>query len=192
MIEFAAVGLLVFTVLLAVFEFGLLLRDNLRATDAVSDAVRAGAIIGPDTLTSGANADFEIVKAVRDGLGTLDEAAISRIIVFKAGGSSAPAEEQVPTSCRRGTPVPGVCNVYDATAAFRAVVAGDTAYFECAPSGPACAWRPNTRKDGPTSADVETVGDYIQIDRDGYTGLFASTWTITRAMTLRLEPGVIE
>ena len=47
-VEFGIVALLVFTLLLAIFEFGLLFRDNLTATDAVSDATRVGAIVGPD------------------------------------------------------------------------------------------------------------------------------------------------
>lgn len=193
LVETAIVGVIVFTFFLAIFEFGLLFRDNLSASDAVADATRIGAVMGPGVAADSTNADFAVVKAVREGLSSLNDDEIETIVVFKAGGSSDSAIDQVPLACRNGTTVASVCNAYDATAAFTAVESGDAGYFECDSAGdPACGWNPATRADGPTSADVETLGVYVQIQTDGYTGLFADRWTIQRAMTLRLEPGVIE
>lgn len=193
LVETAIVAVVVLTMFLAIFEFGLLFRDNLSASDAVADAVRSAAVVGPDVAPDGANADFVAVKGIREGLSALNDDDVQTIVVYKAGGSTDSAIDQVPIACRNGTSISGLCNAYDATAAFTAVEAGDTDYFVCSAANTAsCAWDPVTRKDGPTSADVETVGVYVRIDVDGYTGLFGNSWTISRAMTLRLEPGVIE
>ena len=191
--ELAIVGLLVFTLFLAMFEFGLLFRDNLTATDAIADAARIGAIVGPDTSPAGATADYEIVKAVREGLSAMDDTAIETIVVFKAAGTGADPESQVPDQCLGGTSVNGVCNVYEARTAFAAVEFGNYDYFTCDVAGEvSCHWDPVKRTDGPQPSDVETVGVYVRIAKDGYTGLFADSWTITRASTMRLEPGVTE
>lgn len=195
LVELAIVGLLVLTMFLGLFEFGLLFRDNLTTTDAVADATRVGGLVGPDVATDGRNADFEIVRAVREGLSAMDGAQIRYVVVFKGTGTGDPAVEQVPLQCKAGTSIAGICNAYPADAAFAAVEAGNTAYFTC-PTPPngniACRWDPAGRQDGPTSADVETVGVYVRIEKDGYTGLFADRWTIERASTVRLEPGLTE
>lgn len=191
LIEMSLVALLVFTLFLAIFEFGLLFRDNLSATDAASDATRIGAIYGPDVAPDGSTADFAIAKAVREGLASLNDTDVQYIVVFKASGAGSPAIEQVPIACRNGTSVTGICNAYTANAAFNAVEAGNVAFFNCvAPADPACKWDPTTRRDGPTSADVETLGVYVKIVRPGYTGLFGNSWTIERASISRLEPGI--
>ncbi|MDE0803530.1 MAG: pilus assembly protein [Acidimicrobiales bacterium] len=195
LVELTIVGLLVLTMFLALFEFGLLFRDNLTTTDAVADATRVGGLMGPDVAIDGRNADFEIVRAVREGLSAMDGAQIRYIVVFKGTGTSDAAIDQVPAQCKAGTSISGICNAYPADAAFAAVEGGTTAYFTC-PTPPnaniACRWDPATREDGPTSADVETVGVYVRIEKDGYTGLFADRWTIERASTIRLEPGLTE
>lgn len=194
LVELAIVGLLVFTLILAMFEFGLLFRDNLTATDAVGDAARIGAIVGPDVDSVGNNADYAIVRSVREGLASLDGADVRYIVIFKASGSNEPAIDQVPAACRNGTSIPDVCNAYPADAAFAAVVGGQADYFNCpAPPDPAkiaCRWDAKTRSDGPLPSQVDTVGVYVDIDKDGYTGLFADRWSIDRAAAIRLEPGV--
>ena len=193
LVELAIVGTIVFTLFLAVFEFGLLFRDNLTTTDAVADATRIGAIIGPDVASDGTNADYAIVKTVREGLSSLSGAEVRYVVVFKAPASGQSAIDQVPSACKRGVSIAGICNAYPADAAFAAVESGQAAYFTC-PSPPvakiACRWNPQTRSDGPLPSDVETLGVYVRIDKDGYTGMFADSWTIDRASISRLEPGV--
>lgn len=193
LVELSIVAILVFTILLAVFEFGSLYRDSLTASDAVSDATRMGAIIGPDVQSDGSTADYAIVRAVREGLASLNDSAVQYIVVFKASGTGDDAESQVPAACRNGTSIGGICNSYAGPAAFGAVEAGNAAYFTCSGMNTAaCSWNPTTRKDGPTSADVETLGVFIKIRRGGITGLFGGDWTITRASTIRLEPGILD
>ncbi|MDZ7674704.1 MAG: TadE/TadG family type IV pilus assembly protein [Acidimicrobiales bacterium] len=193
LIETAIVGLLVFFLFLAIFEFGTVFRDSLTTSDAVADAARIGAVVGPGVTAKGTNADFEVAKAVREGLSALNDEEIDRIVVFKGSGTSDSALSQVPVACRNGVSVPSICNSYDAAGALNAVEGGDETYFQCNMAGdPACGWDPATRQDGPTSADIETLGVYVRVQRGGVTGLFADTWTLDRATTLRLEPGVIE
>lgn len=193
LVEMAIVGLVVFTLFLGLFEFGLLFRDNLTATDAVADAARIGALVGPDVSPGGGTADYEIVKAVREGLSSMDDNAVESIVIFKAAGTSADPEDQVPSQCRRGISVRNVCNVYEPASAFTAVEFGNYDYFSCDdPAEVSCNWDPTKRKDGPRSSDVETLGVYVRIIKGGYTGMFADSWTITRATAMRLEPGVTE
>lgn len=193
LVEMSIVATLVFTVFLAMFEFGTLYRDSLTATDAVSDATRIGAIIGPDVQADGSTADYAIVKAVREGLSALNDSSVQYVVVFKSPGTGDDAESQVPAACRNGTSLPGICNSYAGPAAFGAVESGDVDYFTCsAADTAACPWNPTTRSDGPTSAQVETLGVYVKIRRGGVTGLFGDDFTITRASTIRLEPGLTE
>ncbi|WP_436794040.1 TadE/TadG family type IV pilus assembly protein [Actinospongicola halichondriae] len=191
LVEMAIVAILFFVVVFAMTEYGLLFRDNLTATDAVADAARIGGVVGPAVSELGGNADFEIVKAVRDGLASMNDEDIDYVVVFRANGSSNPAEDQLPLSCKNGNPVNGICNVYPTASAFRAAQQGTASYFDCPPSnvGPSCAWDPATRSDGSDGRPIDNLGVYVRIDRDGYTGLFGNDWTITRAQTTRLEPG---
>lgn len=193
LVEMSIVGLLVLLVFLAIYEFGLLFRDNLSLTDAVSDATQIGAIVGPDVLPGGRTADHEIVSAVRDGLSSMNDSTVQFVVIFNAPGGGTPADEQVPLACKNGASVPGICNSYPAGEAFTAVENADYGYFVCptpAVDKIACNWDPESRRDGPTSAQVETVGVYVKVLRNGYTGLFADTWTIERTSIARLEPGV--
>ena len=193
LVETAIVGLLVFTLILGVFEFGLLFRDNLTATDAVADAVRIGAIVGPDVSASGGTADFEIVRAIREGLASVDDSTIEAIVIFKAAGTGDEPESQMPERCRQGISVKDACNAYDPVGALRAVEFANHDYFTCDTAGEvACNWDPEGREDGPKPEDVESIGVYVRIEKDGYTGLFADSWTISRASVMRLEPGVTE
>lgn len=193
LVELSIVATLVFTVLLAMFEFGTLYRDGLSATDAVADATRIGAIIGPDVQADGSTADHAIVKAVREGLSALNDSSVLYVVVFKASGTGAAAESQVPEACKNGSSLAGICNSYTGPNAFGAVESGDVDYFTCsAANTAACPWDPTTRRDGPTSADVETLGVYVEIRRGGVTGLFGDDFTITRASTIRLEPGITD
>lgn len=193
LVEMAIVGLLVFTLLLGVFEFGLLFRDNLTVSDAVGDATRAGAVAGPDVTSDGATGDYEIVRALRQGLASFDLSSVETIAIFRAAGGGDDPESQVPLACRVGNSVNGICNVYVPAVAFAAVENGNYDHFTCDVEGEiSCHWDPTERKDGPLPSDVETLGVYVRISKAGYTGLFADSWTITRAAVARLEPGVTE
>lgn len=191
LVELSIVALVVFVTILALIEFGLVFRDNLTATDAVADATRIGGVVGPGVGSNGGNADYEIVRSVREGLAAMNDSDIEHVVVFRASGGSQSADEQLPDACKEGTALTGICNVYPTAAAFAAVEAANTAYFDCPASdvGPACAWDPADRSDGTDGSPIDNLGVYVRIERDAVTGLFADSFTITRAQTTRLEPG---
>ena len=175
--------LVLFTLLFAVLEGGYLLRDYNIVSDAASDGARAAALIGP-----AADADFEIITAVRQATGSMPPEWLDRIVVFRGTGTGS-AESQITATCKAGTPVTGRCSVYeDPYEAFLAVEDGNGAYFAC-PGGTACAWPPAARRDGPTVNDIDHVGVYIAIDRAYLTKMFGSTLRLDDASVARIEVG---
>jgi hypothetical protein len=183
-IEAAISGLVLFTLLFGVLEVGYMFRDYQITSDAVSDGARMGAVVGPDGA-----ADYEIMKAMRQATGSMPAEWIERIVIFRASGGSAKAEDQLPAACKNGTPVAGRCNVYeDVYEAFLAVENADVAYFSC-PGGESCAWPAASRRDGPTVNSIDTLGVYLAVDRDFLTGMFGRTMSITEASVARLEVG---
>lgn len=182
-----------FALLLGIFEFGLIYRDVLSVSDAAGNAARRGALIGPRLPASGANADFEILREVRNSLGSVSVDWIDRIVVFKGGPPGAGgALAQVPQACKTGDSVSGVCNVYDPANAFLAVDIGDNDYFDCASGGRSCAWLPSSRKNGPTPSDIDYLGVWIRVERPYVTGLFGDIFTFEQASIMRLEAGPLQ
>ena len=211
-VETALVAPLFFLLVFGIIEFGLVFRDYTTATAAVSDAARLGAIIGPGTVGRAAdapsaagppaspapdvqvNADYEIIRSVRDGLAGLSSTSLRNIIIFKGTAAAGDPTLQIPAQCLAGTAVAGRCNVYDPTEAFGAVASGDPDFFDCVvtPASPACTWDPRTRNAGPDPADIDYLGVYVAVDRPGPTGLFQDRYAITEAAVVRLEPGKVE
>lgn len=199
-VETILVTPVLFLLVLGIFEFGLVYRDVLTTSDAVADAARAGAVAGPRPTADGFNADYVIVRSLREGLGSMPTEWVDRIVVFRAGPPSAgdPAD-QVPAACTAGVSVPGVCNSYDAQTVFGIVSStGDEVakLFTCGvagvSSGVSCAWDPFTRSNGPTVLDIDYLGVWVRIERPYLTQLFGDTFTIEEARVVRLEAGVLE
>lgn len=193
LVETALIIPIFIAIVLGIIEYGLVYRDVLITSDAVSNGARTGAVIGPRITANLNTADFVIIKDVRESLGATPTSWVKRVVVFRANTpSSAPALSQVPLACRNGTAVAGVCNVYDPQEAFYAVQEGNSDYFSCTGAGgPACAWRPTSRKNGPNVSDIEYLGVYLRVERPYLTGLFGDKFTIEQATIVRLEPGII-
>lgn len=192
LVEVAVVATVLLVLFLGTIDFGIQYRDSLTVNDAAGDAARVGAVVGPEADSSGQNADFQIVKSVREGLSALNDDAITRIVIFQST-SSGPPEDQVPTPCKNGVALAGICNVYDPVTAFAAVVAADDAFFRCEGANTrACPYDPANRDNGPTRADIETIGVWIRVDQSAVTGFFRDSYTVTAAATARLEPGIFD
>lgn len=196
LVEAAIIAPVFFVLLFAIFEGGFLYRDYLTASSAVADASRIGAIIGPEVIpvstTDPVTADYEIVKALREGLSGVDSTSIERIVIFKTNGSgNGSAVSRVPNACKNGTPLANRCNVYNPNQAFLQVQAQNAAFFNCDtnPGGPACSWDPTSRRDGPDPTKIDYIGVYVSVVRDSLTGMFNETYTIREASIVRLEPG---
>ncbi|QGG95698.1 TadE/TadG family type IV pilus assembly protein [Actinomarinicola tropica] len=193
LLETLLVAPVFFALVLGIFEFGLIYRDILTTSDAVANGARTGAVIGPRTTNSGVSADFEIIRQVRNSLGSVPVEWIDRIVIFKANGPGAGSpSDQVPNACKTGGSVADVCNVYDPANAFLAVDTGNDTFFSSCPSGRACAWRPSSRRNGPTTAAIDYLGVYIRVERPYVSGLFGDVFTIDQAYIVRLEPGMLD
>lgn len=201
MVEVALIGPIFLVLLFGVLEFGTLFRDVLSVKDAVGDAARYGSILGPETASDAyvtdANADYWIVRRVREGTAALPVANINRIVVYKAGPSTlGNPVDQVTSTCRNGSGdgVDNVCNVYLTYPAFQAVDANDKTYFDdSSGTSPARHWRPTARNNGADcrcSSQIEYIGVYVRLQRAGLTGLFGSSFKVEEAQILRLEPSL--
>ncbi len=194
LVETALIAPVFFLLVFGIIEMGFLLRDYQISSDAVTDAVRIGGLVGPDVGEDGTAPDYQILRTLRDSTGSLDPDWIERVVVFQAEGPSSGvgAAEQVPSACKDGTPIAGICNVYnDPYDAFLAVEFGDADYFDCdlTPTSPACDYPPADREDGPTVDDVENLGVWIRVQRPYFTGLIGSSVTLEQAAVARLEVG---
>lgn len=192
LMEAVLVTPVLFALILGIFEFGLIYRDVLTTSDAAANGARRGALIGPRIPASGANADFEIIREVRNSLGSVQVEWIDRIVVFRAQAPGAGgANAQVPEVCKTQDSQPGLCNVYDPANAFLAVDIGDNDYFAC-PGGRSCAWQPTSRSNGPTPSDIDYLGVWVRIERPYVSGLFGNIFTFEQASVMRLEAGPLE
>jgi Flp pilus assembly protein TadG len=189
-----------------IFEFGLLFRDYLSLSDAVSDGVRWGSLQGDDVryiadpddpdADVAVSPDYSIVAAIRESTAALPKDSIERIVVYKARSSRfGSAMDQLPAACKTGASSNALkCNVYPANEAFLAVQNGDLDYFDCSDdaSSPECGWPQDERNDGPAASQIEYIGVYVKVNHDMVTGFFGRNFTLERAQTLRLEPGQVE
>lgn len=178
--------LLVFGIL----EYGLVYRDSLTIGDAASDGVRTAAILGAVP-----NADFSVMKQVRQSLSAIDPESIDRVVIFrvKAGSfkSTKDAIQQMPAGCREATTSQPGCNVYPGHDAYIALQSTPPAqaYFECNSTGDrACGYPPNSRLTGAGNTVIDYVGIYIKVKHSFVTGLFGSISGLEQARILRFEP----
>lgn len=189
LLETALVAPVFFLFVLGIFEFGLIYRDVLTVSDAAANGARRGAVLGPRIPASGVTGDFEIIREIRNGLGSIDVESIDRIVIFRAGPPGAGgAQAQVPNTCKTGDSVEGLCNVYDPANAFLAVDIGENEYFAC-PGGRSCAWPSEDRSDGPTPSDVDYLGVWIKLSRPYVSGFFGDVFDFESASVVRLEAG---
>jgi Flp pilus assembly protein TadG len=207
-VEAAFVTPVFFVLLLGIIEGGLFMNDYL----GVSSAVRAGARTASANGAIG-DADLYTLLNVSRESSALDNDQIQYIVIYKANGFGSD-----PTAtCKAGTSVTGVCNVYypadiakaveqveEESAQDAAIAAGQTRtldqtkiWFGCLTSGPNANaspdrhWCPGTRVDtrsGNSGAGPDYVGIYIKANHDWVTKLFGDNTTITDQSVIQIEP----
>lgn len=169
--------------------------------------------VGDPPLLPFATPDFVAIKRIRQGLGVIPVKWIERIVIFHAQDPSlGGAANQLSAACKNGTGTSGsgpnanpalnyvgACNVYDPEEAFRAYEAKDTAYFNCAlaAASPECNWPGVARVNDPVNPVArpnylgpDYVGVYIAVKRPYLTGIFGRTFSFSKTVIVRLEPGV--
>ena len=181
MAEAAFVTPVLLLLVFGIFEFGLLMRDNLTLANTTRVGARSAATLGNEPT-----ADHGILRAIRHASKALPVRQIDRIVVFNAGGPNG-----TPTaSCMAGTPssTPGAqCNVY--TVDDLDLPASD---FGCLPTRDLDRYFcPVDRKVAQSAANggpPDYVGIWIQATHGWVTGLWGDALTITDLSVTRLEP----
>lgn len=187
--------LVFFTLVIAVFEGGLYMKDDLAVANTVRSGARAASATGNES-----RADlYTIVNMAREST-ALDRKDIVRIVVYKPSTFG----EEPPATCKNGTPVTDVCNVYTAVEMRQAEVqvaeeaaalaenrAPDASkiVFGCLnASSPDYEWCPTRRKISPTGTGPEYVGVWMRLEHRWVTKLFGNARTIEDRSIIRLEP----
>lgn len=184
-----------FVLVIAVFEGGMYMKDDL----AVSSTVRAGARAASATGNESRADLYTVVNIAREST-ALNRRDIVRIVIYKPAGFG----EEPSTSCMNGIPVANVCNVYTATemrqaeeqvkeeaAALAQNRAPDPSkiVFGCVSSAsPDADWCPTSRKVSPTGVGPEYVGVWMRVEHAWITKLFGNAKTIEDRSIIRLEP----
>lgn len=166
-------------------------RDQMTLVNAAADGAKFGAIVGNGATPDGENGDFITIKEIRATLGALEPQEVERIVIFKANNAAwGTPMQQYNNKCKAKTSSGGGCNIYQPFTAFLKVEEGKADYFECTATGdPSCGWNPATRRDGPTSNDIEYIGVYIKYRHKNFSPYLGTSRAIEVAKIVRLEPG---
>jgi len=178
MVEGAIVMLPFFTLILGILEGSLLLGDSLATAHSTKAGARTASALGTDTMT-----DFQVLASIgREGR-ALRRGDINLIVVYDATSYGA----EPSATCKAGTAVAGVCNVY---------VSGDlnrpSSDFGCLSATALDGyWCPNTRKTALTAASggpPDFVGVWMSTTHHMVSGLVGTNRVLTDRSVLRIEP----
>lgn len=188
LVEAALVTPVFLLLILGIFEFGLLYRDNLTTNNAAHQGVRAASVSGQRP-----EADFLVLRSVEHGIAAMGIENLDFVVVFRASGPDA----TVPTACLTasqtmvvGNPSAPACNRYvpaDFYLGLEDASGNDLGNFRCSSTSIDKYWCPSDRETS-IAAGVEYVGIHIQTTHDYVTGVFGGTKTLTETRILRLEP----
>lgn len=178
MVELAIVAPLLVLLVMMGLELALVLRGQL----TVSSAGRAGARVGSSAHTSRL-ADFDLLSAIKSGLGDIDLADVELVVVFEPDGSG-----NMPASCRTAS-VTGTCNRYTGVDLINLDVADFTGTTSCTGSSPDRFWCPATRvRDQAAAAGPDWLGVYLQIRHGSSAPAFLGDRSLSDKTVMRLEP----
>jgi len=172
LVEGAIVAPVVFLLIFAVFEFGLLFKDYLSMSAGIRDSARLETTVGSSTT-----ADYEALQNIKKRTPALDVNDIIRIVVFKASGPNS----DVPVACKTGS-VTNVCNSYT-----KADLARPKTDFTGSGSAPDRFWAPSSRKDR-LSDPPDYVGVWMKINHKTVTSFVPLTKDLEDTIVMRIEP----
>jgi hypothetical protein len=176
MIEAAFVTPVFFMLILGVIEISLAMNDNLALSHSVRAGTRVASASGNDVY-----ADYGIVQSVRRESAALPRAQIKMIVVYKATEIGEPPS----ITCKNGTPVEDVCNVYTPTDFTE-----PKADYGCKDAETLdkywCPYERNVILTSSTGPDF--VGVWMKIEHPWVTKMFGNTLTLTDSSVIQLEP----
>jgi hypothetical protein len=176
LIEAAFVTPVFFLLVFGVIEIGMAMNDNLALSHSTRAGSRVASASGNDLY-----ADYGILRSIDRESSAIPREQIDYIVVYKAAGIGEPPTD----TCKGGTSVTGVCNVY--TPADFDLEKED---FGCGDStAPDYAWCPQTRWVTLTSArSPDYVGVWMKVQHPWVTRMFGTTVTLTDSSVIQLEP----
>jgi len=190
MVEFAIVAPLLALLFAGIVEYGTLWRDNLTVTSSTRAAARVVSNLGQNHL-----ADYEAILSLDSGLAAIDGVTVEGALVFEASAVNGAPHP----SCFDGGGDPqnsaGRCNFY--TGAQIAAMASIDCSVSCSefPNNSNCAgalttyYCPQTDRETDQASGLSSVGVWVRINRDYFTGLFPGNGvTITDQTVMKVEP----
>lgn len=213
LVEAAFVTPIFLLFIMAIAESGLFMRNYLGAANAVRAGARSASAWGAEGRDGGA--DLYIVHSIGLEASALPRNSIQYVVVYKATGFGAgPTESEedgVPTGCKRGVPVAGLCNVYTPAhfalaeqevaerARHAAALAANPAdvldesklHFGCGAGAPDRFWCPTDRADRVSSNGgwgPDYVGVFMKVRHNWLTGIFGEGNFITDQSVVKIEP----
>jgi Flp pilus assembly protein TadG len=178
MVEGAIVMLPFFTMILGLLEGSLLLGDSLATAHTAKAGARTASALGTDNLT-----DYQVLVTIAREGRALRRSDINFIVIYDATEYGA----EPSATCRAGTGVAGVCNVYVAADLNR-----PSSQFGCQSATALDGfWCPATRK---TALTVESggppdfVGVWVSTTHHMVSGLVGTERVLEERSVLRIEP----
>ncbi len=177
LLEFALVAPVLLLLIFGAIEYGMFFKDYL----TVSNTTRTGARVG-SAAGSGADADYQIIQAVKAAATALPGGAtsIQQLSIYKStsagGGPSA--------TCQTTSSATDGCNTYTAS-----VFSQPSTKFGCGAGSLDSAWCPTTRVDS-QAVGPDYIGVWVKTTHPFVTRLFGSSRTITDDVVMRIEPKI--
>jgi Flp pilus assembly protein TadG len=179
LVEFVIVATVLVTLVLGVFEIGMMWSDH----QALTQSARHGARVVSQLGVAG-EADVEALRSVNASLSSIN-ANIDRVVVFEADTNG-----DMPTACETasaGYTGSANCNVYDSTSIANL---GTLSWWG---SGLSCGsadsnWCSATHRND-TQASATYIGVHVEITRPYLTSFFGGgTQTMSETTVMRIEP----
>ncbi len=169
---------LLFLLILAIIEFGFMMRDVTALQGTSHAAVRAAAVSGNSVV-----ADQEILAAVAAAGAPLHAGEITTIVVFKADGPGS----EVPAGCVEQSSAAYFCNTYQ-----WADVSRPRHDFGCREALSVDRfWCPLDREvaQAPSNGGPpDYIGIHLVMEREMLSGMFGKSQRVTATEILRIEP----
>lgn len=190
MVEMAIIAPFLALMVAGILEYGTLWRDNLTVTSSSRAATRVVSNLGDNHL-----ADYEALLSLNSGLSAIDGYTLDGVMIYNA----VDVDGQPHSSCFDGSGNPqdstGFCNFY--TAAEVALMPSLNCESGCTqfPNNSNCAgalsvhFCPQTARETSQSAGLTSVGVWVSINRDYFTGIFPGDGvTIIDQAVMKVEP----
>ncbi len=194
LIEAAIVTLPFMIILFAVFEFGLLSRNNLTTTNASREGGRAASVFGND-----GDADYFTLQTIKHAVEPMGVEHVEFVVIYRVNEIGDPMNP----SCLTGSvtlvdplnPPTGTnaqpCNHYTQdqlqNAALLDSAFNPTGEFGCGPIAIDRFWCPSDREVS-LSAQPDLVGVYVQTNHDYVTKFFGDSRTLQEETVIQIEP----